>query len=591
MTGPMATRYAILIAWIGLFPSLHAASPLQIDAVTVKGRQLPWHSGQELKTGAFPEEIKFRFGPVSNSGWAPIRLRCKLEGYEGSWHEGPGSMTLTVRFLNAAGERVAQSTFQVSGNSTGWNGSLETSTLTHRRITLTVPRGANQAQVVISSAGPPETVGVYVVDDLVMSRASPRQGAPTILLRSPFDRTSASAPTDKGPPDWIRDGIRPKMAQVVELGQTPKTKAFAILDDDPLGHAEWRNRGDLSARIFPGEKLVVEWNEMFSIGTGNINHADYEKLPAGRYDFRVQEETILGTPTGVEASLPFVVPSPLWQSSWFLAAMSVLAIAISSLGVRYISWTRMRRSMARLEQQQALQREKLRIAQDIHDDLGVRVTQISLVSAVAQADPAFPAKARAEFDRISRMSRELVSALYETVWAVNPENDNLDAVGTFLCQKINELCTQAQLRCRLHVVDLPQNIQISSQARHNISMAVKEAVHNVVKHANASLLTVRVAFDDMLLTVCIEDDGRGFQASDAAAGHGLVNMKRRLQDIGGKCLVESTPGSGTIVRLEFGVKSLNKDRSEGAPPRPSSSAPEPPAVEHQPFYEENSHGS
>ena len=169
--------------------------------------------------------------------------------------------------------------------------------------------------------------------------------------------------------------------------------------------------------------------------------------------------------------------------------------------------------MARLKQQRALEQERLRIAHDIHDDLGARMTQISLLSAMSQENPAFPDKARADFDKISKMSRELVAALYETVWAVNPENDNLEALGNYLCQMVKQLCEQTSLRCRFHVQGLPHEVQVSSQTRHNITMAVKEAVHNVIKHAGATEVTIRMVFTDGLLDVFVHDDGAGFETS------------------------------------------------------------------------------
>jgi signal transduction histidine kinase len=173
---------------------------------------------------------------------------------------------------------------------------------------------------------------------------------------------------------------------------------------------------------------------------------------------------------------------------------------------------------------------------------------------------AFPEKARAEFDRISRMSRELVSALYETVWAVNPENDNLDALGNYLCQMVNQLCERSQFRCRFHVLDLPTEIQVSSQTRHNISMTVKEAVHNVIKHANASEVAMRMAFTGNLLSISVRDDGRGFVPNGHLSGNGLTNMNRRMQDIGGKCFIESGPGKGATVHIELAVKFAGKNR-------------------------------
>jgi signal transduction histidine kinase len=217
----------------------------------------------------------------------------------------------------------------------------------------------------------------------------------------------------------------------------------------------------------------------------------------------------------------------------------------------------MRREVVRLKQQRALEQERLRIAQDIHDDLGARVTQISLLSAVAQGNSALPETARADFDNISRMTRELVSALYETVWAVNPENDNLDALGNYLCQMVNQLCSQGLLRCRLDVVDLPSDIQISSQTRHTVSMAVKEAVHNVIKHAKAAEVNLRVGFTGSVLTVSVQDNGCGFELVNHSTGSGLNNMKRRLADIGGTCRIQSQPGQGTTVEMRLIIKSAD----------------------------------
>src|SRR5258708_32632552 len=114
---------------------------------------------------------------------------------------------------------------------------------------------------------------------------------------------------------------------------------------------------------------------------------------------------------------------------------------------------------------------------------------------MAQENPTFPDKARADFDKVSKMSRELVLALYERVWAVNPENDNLEALGNYLCQIVNQLCERAQVRCRLHMEDLPREIQVSSQTRHNIAMAVKEAVHNVIKHAGAAEIAIHMGME------------------------------------------------------------------------------------------------
>jgi signal transduction histidine kinase len=199
------------------------------------------------------------------------------------------------------------------------------------------------------------------------------------------------------------------------------------------------------------------------------------------------------------------------------------------------------------------------------------VTEISLLSGMAENNIGFSAQARAEFCHISLKSRDLVAALYETVWAVNPENDNLEAVGNYLRQRINNQCTQAQLRCRLHVSPLPRHIEVSSRIRHNISMAAREAMHNVIKHAKASQVTVHISFADMLLTVSVQDDGCGFDISANSTGNGLVNMKRRLEDIGGSCLIESSPGTGTTAQFRLLIHQSNEETPLGHSPDPAAS--------------------
>jgi signal transduction histidine kinase len=143
---------------------------------------------------------------------------------------------------------------------------------------------------------------------------------------------------------------------------------------------------------------------------------------------------------------------------------------------------------------------------------------------------------------------------------MNPENDNLDALGSYLCQMTNHLCAHAHISCRLHIADLPANIQVSSQLRHNITMVVKEAVHNAVKHARASELSLTMAFEHGALEISIEDNGGGFPAAAGPSGNGLTNMERRMAEINGKCLLESRVGSGTTVQLRvvFPGKPMNE---------------------------------
>ena len=352
----------------------------------------------------------------------------------------------------------------------------------------------------------------------------------------------------------MRNGLRVSMAITVQFRTDPNIKALALLDNDPNAHAEWTTRKESAPAVTPGDRVVIEWDEAYSIGLAGLAEISYPELPAGFYRFRINELSLMGSPGEAETSLGFEVPVSFWRTPSFWGLVLLLCLS-GTVGVyRYVGWQQMRRRLAVLESQRALEHERLRIAQDIHDDLGARVTQISLVSGLAQSDHSLSEKARAEFNSISGMARELVSALYETVWAVNPENDNLDALGNFVCQMVDNLCDKAQLRRRLRVAELPRDFQVSSHVRHNLIMAVKEAVHNAIKHARASELAVYVDWEGTTLTIRVQDGGCGFDPAERGAGNGLANMRRRLEHLGGTCSIQSQRGQGTTVSFRLDLK-------------------------------------
>lgn len=537
---------------------INSTNALEIRSVTVDGKPMLLRHGTEVRLGTFPNNIVFDFGVRTNNiKQTPIRIRTKLEGIENEWKVSNGEMFLDLRFFNTAGDQVSHTIFPVEGESAGWKGSLKTSTLTHRRETVVVPPQASRVWVFISSAGPPATLGVYVVANLVLSKQL-NNAPPVVLLQPLFEHSPGVPPSQQLVPGWARDGTHSSMAKIVDIGQDSQTRAFAIIDEDIAAHAEWRNSSEVAPAVSPGDHLVIEWNEMYSIGIGDYHIVRYGNLPTGDFRFRVMGVDTMGKPTGDETSLAVIVPPPFWRATWFWCVILVLIIVPVIGSWRYIVWNRMQREVAILKNQQTLERERLRIAHDIHDGLGARVTQISMVSSRAQDNQSFPVMARAEFDRISKMSRELVAALYETVWAVDPDNDNLDELGNYLCQIVNQLCDQAQFRCRFYVADLPRDVQVSSQTRHNISMSVQEAVHNVIKHAQAAEVTITIEFTNDVLAITVRDDGRGFKPVGNSTGNGLANMKQRLSDIGGSCIIESQPGKGTTIQMNVKIKSSEK---------------------------------
>jgi signal transduction histidine kinase len=556
----IALQFSLRVAVAAPSASVHPADGMEIQSMAVNGKTVPLSGKSKVSAGPTPQNITFTFGQATNATRAPVRVRYKLDGYDSAWHEGGGEMFFLLRFYNESGDAIGQKSFSVYGDSAGWSGELKTSTFSHRRETVVVPPAAANFWVVMSSAGPPATVGMYVVDHLVVSKLADI-GPASVLLQAAFDRTTAFDSTNQAPLGWTRDGIHPSMAKIIDLEPDRTAKALAILDDDPQSHAEWHTVREYAPAVKSGDRLDVEWNEVFTMGVGNAHEAHYDKLAPGTYQFRVAEVSALGVPTGNEASIAIKVPAPLWEVPWFWAALAAFFVA-ALMGIsRYASWREMREELARIERQRALEQERLRIAHDIHDDLGARLTQISLASAMAQDSAGLSSAARSEFDRISQMARDTVSALYETVWAVNPENDNLDALGNYLCQMVHQLCEQAKLSCRLRVPDLPSDVQVASQLRHNVILAVKEAINNIIKHASASEVAFQVSFERDELTISIYDNGSGFDKANRILGNGngLANMKQRLEVVGGRCNIESSAGKGTTILMYVMARPADSD--------------------------------
>src|ERR1700678_3694255 len=158
-----------LLAFIALpLRAAEVTNTLEIQSIFVNGKPLPLRGKESVNLGSHPENVAFSFSAGTNGCRLPLRLRYTLEGYENVWHEQRSAMTLTVRFYNESGDMISPQLYPINGESPGWTGSLKSSQMTHRRETIVVPPQATRLMVVISSAGPPDAVGIYVVANLVV---------------------------------------------------------------------------------------------------------------------------------------------------------------------------------------------------------------------------------------------------------------------------------------------------------------------------------------------------------------------------------------------------------------------------------------
>jgi signal transduction histidine kinase len=204
----------------------------------------------------------------------------------------------------------------------------------------------------------------------------------------------------------------------------------------------------------------------------------------------------------------------------------------------------------------------VRIARDLHDDLGAGLTQISLNTALVQNPAVTSEVAGGLLQEIDQRSRELVTALDEIVWAVNPKNDTVPSLARYLCQFAQQSLLPGGIVCRLEVaLDLP-DAPVGAEQRHNLFLAFKEALNNTLRHSGAREVRLEIVRDGRTLSVTLADNGRGFALGPVVAdSDGLVNMRARLAALGGSCVVTSEPGRGTTVVLRLPLAGIFHKRT------------------------------
>jgi ligand-binding sensor domain-containing protein/signal transduction histidine kinase len=294
------------------------------------------------------------------------------------------------------------------------------------------------------------------------------------------------------------------------------------------------------------------WTEMQAPPGGEAPVARYPNLPPGHYRFQVTACNEDGVWNEAGAALAIVVEPPFWRTWWCLGATTVFLLAIIVAVVHYVSTQQLQRQLQQLRQQEAIERERSRIARDIHDQLGASLTQVALLGELVESDKDAPTEVEAHARQISQTARDTTRVLDEIVWTVNPSNDTLDGLVTYVCKYAQEYLAVAGLRYRLEVpTQLPTTV-ISPEIRHNVFLAAKEALTNIVRHAKASGVWLRLKLEPAAFALEIEDDGGGFAEPDGQAAqsrNGLRNMRKRMEDIGGSFAIGQALKRGTVVRL------------------------------------------
>ncbi len=308
------------------------------------------------------------------------------------------------------------------------------------------------------------------------------------------------------------------------------------------------------------EGFDPDWVDM-----GGQRRALYSYLPPGRYVFRVTAANNDRVWNEQGRSLVLTVPPHLWQTLWFRLAVGTLAAALAGSLLWFQARRRLLHRVEVLERKHAIEAERTRIANDMHDDVGAGLTRINLLAGSAPAELRDPDRAVQLLAQIHETARGLTRAVDEIVWAVNPRHDTLESLVNYLERLALDVVRAAQMQCRL---DLPVAIppwRPGSEVRHQLCLAYKEALNNAVRHSGGRRVTVSFTLDPDGGRLVVADDGHGpagatgtAEPGRIASGNGIPGMRRRLALIGGTCEIRAGADGGTEVVFRVPATALGR---------------------------------
>lgn len=300
----------------------------------------------------------------------------------------------------------------------------------------------------------------------------------------------------------------------------------------------------------------------------------YANLRPAIYKFLVRAINTEGIQSSAPAVISFQILPPIWQRWWFLT-LTAIAIGIAIYGIyRYrtaklvqvnTALEEARRAEERLRRSREerlveLERVRTRIATDLHDDIGASLTQIAILSQVAQTRSGNGTSA-APLVKITEVSNELVGTMSDIVWSINPGKDHLSDLIQRMRRFASDVLAPQNIAVRF---DLPEDgtaIVVDSNIRREVFLVFKEAVNNIAKHSEASRVGVQLVIDERQIELEIRDDGIGFDtappsfedaySSEGYSGNGIPSMRKRSAEMGGWIDIASASGKGTSVTLRM----------------------------------------
>jgi signal transduction histidine kinase len=280
---------------------------------------------------------------------------------------------------------------------------------------------------------------------------------------------------------------------------------------------------------------------------GRNRFASYTNLDGGTYRFKVMARLEDGTTNQQVTTLNLTIAKPFWKTWWFWAIVVIILAGLGYIGYKL-----------RIQRLLALQQVRSRIARDLHDDMGSTLSTITIFSDLAKQQVlANPTVAEGYLQKISRYSHQMMSAMDDIVWSINPNNDSLQNLISRMREVATEVLEAKNIPFRIQTDPALNAVRLPLESRYDCFMIFKEALNNIAKYAHCSQVYIKVAIPDHTLHLEITDNGQGFDLQTANTGNGLLNMQKRAQTIKGHLQIKSEVGQGTTILLMAPLSKLS----------------------------------
>ncbi|MBA3649607.1 MAG: hypothetical protein H0W62_13860 [Chitinophagales bacterium] len=269
--------------------------------------------------------------------------------------------------------------------------------------------------------------------------------------------------------------------------------------------------------------------------------ATYTSLPPGNYNFLVKASNNDGVWNEDGTAIHITINPPFWNTWWFYILCFLMLVLTLYVLYRY-----------RLNQILKLQHVRNKIASDLHDDIGSTLSSIAIYSELANEEVKnHSPKASSLLDTINENSRNTIESMSDIVWAINPDNDRFENILQRMRTFASAILEAKNMALTFESSASLSGLKLSMEKRKNLYLIFKEAVNNVAKYSGGKNCSIKIGLEGKVLNMEIADVGIGFDLNNYGPGNGLINMKKRIDEMRGKFMVQTAIGKGTVIQLSF----------------------------------------